>query len=328
MNNNIENSLHPLYDILLTREAFVKLSALLIHNDDDVYSSQLHEFKQRLKYLPKLIELVNQLPRERYQFSFQIEILLAVCDTYPLLHENMERLNNVCQHPEKSDYPEFKPYLSDFLIQIRFLFLNCSRQALNEARREAERNLKRCIIYIDEMFNRWSRLVIIRIDLSYKKELVVEFDELENDLKTLHTNRRHNSLFSDLCGYILKIEYGLEKKLHVHVLLFFNGHKRLGNADSYIAQQIGEYWVEVTNGGGTYWNCNANKTKYHHIGIGLVEAYDTNKRENLLKAVAYLCKKEIQVIKPRDKPKTKLLRKGQLPKMPVKLGRPREHDNV
>jgi hypothetical protein len=326
--NRIETLLNDLCQSLVSKQTgFVRIQWLLL---TDIYKPhpELTELQSHLPYLPELMALAHQLPRHKYRFSETIEVLLACCDQYPL-PRNVVAFSHSCQHPEGFDYPEFNGYICLFLIELRNRLLSPAyRYGMVAYQREAQNNVIECRRYIDGLFDRWSRLVVIRIDLAYRKDVTVEFEELEADLKRLHTNRRHNELFNHLCGYITKIEYGIEKQLHVHALWFFNGHKRQGSSDSYLAQAISEYWVDViTAGRGGYWNCNAKKHRYRRNGIGLVEASDSAKRLNLSIAVSYLCKKETQVIKPHAYPQTKLLRKGQLSVMPVKLGRPRGNTN-
>lgn len=145
------------------------------------------------------------------------------------------------------------------------------------------------------LFSIWSKLVVIRLDLGYESHLNANIEDVQRDFKKFYTNARHNRIFNHLGGYILKIEYGIKKKLHLYLILFFNGNKREGRSDVHLARQIGEYWVNViTQGQGWYWNCNDEKEKkYRWVGIGLVKAKEMDKRKNLLRAVEYLCKKKI-----------------------------------
>jgi hypothetical protein len=199
------------------------------------------------------------------------------------------------------------------------------RYRMTDARREEEQNLQSLKAYVDDLFLRWSRLVVIRIDLSYRQELCMTYEQLKADLATFYSNRRHNALFDNECGFIMKIEYGLEKQLHVHTFFFFDGHKCRGDADVYLAQSIGEYWQNIiTHGNGIYWNCNSNKCDYRYNGIGLVKYSDhDDKRKNLNIAMKYLCKKQEQVIKPLSFPRAKMLFKGDLRNHNPNLGRPR-----
>jgi hypothetical protein len=270
------------------------------------YSDALHNC---IAYLPDLIALRHRLPRNAYRFSDTLELFLDCCD----------------EHPVDINAPIQNAYVHEFIDDLRHRLMNPKyRYRMTDVRREAERNFQSLQMYVDDLFVRWSRIVVIRIDLSYRQELDVTYERLKTDLATFYNNRRHNALFDYECGFIMKIEYGLEKQLHVHACFFFDGHKRRGDADVYLAQSIGDYWQNtITHGDGIYWNCNANKRDYRYNGIGLVEHFDHDKRNNLNRAMEYLCKKRTQVIKPLSSLRAKMLSKGDLRNHNPNLGRRR-----
>jgi len=159
----------------------------------------------------------------------------------------------------------------------------------------ATRNLKGCKVFLDKLFKKHSRLLVIRLDFGYRLEYCKEITiaEAQMHLKRLFNNVRHNKLFDSFLKPIWRREHGKEKGIHFHVVLFFDGH--LSEKDEYIAAQIGEYWnTVVTKGKGVYFNCNRNKfNRYKRLGIGRIDYFDTEKRANLLEVVSYLTKKEI-----------------------------------
>ncbi len=75
---------------------------------------------------------------------------------------------------------------------------------------------------------------------------------------------------------------------HFHVLIFLNGHA--ARQDDSLARRIGQFWkTAVTEGHGSYFNCNAVAYKYR--GIGMVDHKDAAKRIALIEKVApYLTK--------------------------------------
>lgn len=63
------------------------------------------------------------------------------------------------------------------------------------------------------------------------------------------------------------------------------------HSDISICKQFGEYWTSViTEGKGTYFNCNAQPERYVKSGIGMVKHDDIVKQEGLQCAVGYLTK--------------------------------------
>lgn len=161
------------------------------------------------------------------------------------------------------------------------------------------RSLRR---YIDQLFKRYARLLVLRIDLGYAKSphmMLSESQALEkyhiarSHRERFYSNSRNNSLFDHLVGHVWKLEYGLDKGFHYHVMLFFDGSKV--REDVNLAKRIGDYWSKViTNGEGVYWNCNANKNDYRNCGIGMINHFDHNRRKNLIEyAGCYLVKSDL-----------------------------------
>jgi hypothetical protein len=164
---------------------------------------------------------------------------------------------------------------------------------LNSYQRSSNKNYKELTQYIDEVFECHSRLLVLRVDLSYSKENSnTKQSEAARDLKHLFRNARSNKLFSDMVGYIWKLEYGPEKGFHYHMMFFFDGSKI--REDGTLAKRIGRYWIDVvTKGRGLYYNCNAVKHTYKICGIGMINHADAELRENLRKAVIYLTKTDL-----------------------------------
>lgn len=191
----------------------------------------------------------------------------------------------------------------------------------------AVRNFNSASKYVSDLFLRYSRLLVVRVDFGFKTEdpmqpHSVTITEAQTFLARFLNSRRGNSIFSDLKGYIWKLETGKEKGYHFHFVLFFGGDKV--RKDEYYGKMIGEYWCKVTNGVGIYHNCNANKQKYRRCGIGMIDHSDTEMRENLLYAIKYLFKKE-QYLREKFNSKTRVFGRGETPSQRIsRAGRPRK----
>jgi len=181
------------------------------------------------------------------------------------------------------------------------------RDKINQRRFQVKRTYFDYVSYTNRIMDGRKRIVVIRLDLCFNKEhahhigLVDAYAYLDKFLAA----KRYNRVLKDLDGFIVKTEYGIEKGIHFHVILFFNGHLRYGHGHVSIAKKIGEYWkTEVTGGKGEYWNCNNEAAKYDRLGIrgiGLIERDDVAARKNLIKfVVTYLCKTE-QYFRPNFK---------------------------
>jgi len=144
------------------------------------------------------------------------------------------------------------------------------------------------------------------------------------DWRRLMDNKRGKpSLFKHLIGYVAVIECSRIGGYHIHAAFLFNGAQV--QKDAYLADQIGKYWVQLTDHRGYYHNCNASKYKYPALGI--INHDDDAKRRNLMLALAYFAKKD-QFVRIKPTLKTKTFFTGHLPRKRInKKGRPRRNTN-
>lgn len=215
------------------------------------------------------------------------------------------------------------------------------RFRLNSYQRSSNKNHKEVVNYIDALFERYSRLLVLRIDLGYRKQASVVLQagdkpnsmidqakrspmptqiEAKQDREHLFENARSNKLFGNMVGYIWKLEHGPEKGFHYHVVLFFDGSKV--REDVSLARRIGTYWVDIiTKGRGLYYNCNAFKFKYKSCGIGMINHSDLEFRERLQNAVVYLTKTDLYM---KLQTIGRSMGKGARPRTKDSRGRPRK----
>ena len=188
------------------------------------------------------------------------------------------------------------------------------------------RALNSATTYINELFEKYSKLQVLRLDLYHKKteEGPGELAALKKDVAHLIANSRSKSaLFSDMAGRIIKIESGEERGPHAHTILFFDGHKL--QKDAHRADEIGKYWSEkITKGEGSFYNANQNKENYERCGIGMIDHTDTEKRQALLEEVLpYLTKTDQSIDGIKTSTKERAFTRGIMPKPKSKAGRPR-----
>ncbi|MDP2780063.1 inovirus-type Gp2 protein [Devosia sp.] len=205
-------------------------------------------------------------------------------------------------------------------------------------KRELNKKFKSYSQYVNSLFKDRSRLLVVRIDLSYLVEHdeqndrtrhLVTLEEVKDDLYRLLSNKRHNAMFDHLEGYIWKLEYGDLKGYHYHLLFFFKGSEL--KSDFHKGEQIGKYWRDViTKGRGYYFNCNRKKTNYTHLGIGMINAdsaKDTHLRFNLTHYVLRYLIKSDQYLKLKLKKNDRSIGKGMVLKKKSNAGRPRAAAN-
>lgn len=291
------------------------------------------------QYFPQLagfIEVVKMLS-PKYEYDEHITVFTRCSESMGLLTEDLSQWGvpsiwKASLAPfDQLGYPNAGVLYNALVVNIRNAWTPDVQKKARERQRNAQKRADEYCAYADALFDDCVRQVVLRIDLLYKKELFdcVDIHDAVRDLDHMLANQRNNRIFKFLKGYIAKFEYGVEKGIHIHLILFFDGSKRNNASHIHLAKQIGEYWVHtITKGRGAYWNCNAKDAYFEKLGIrgiGVINAQETSLRDNLKQnVIGYLCKTE-QFMKPKFGPNVKLMRRGLPPKIPdVKRGRPRK----
>ncbi|WP_024972850.1 YagK/YfjJ domain-containing protein [Ralstonia pickettii] len=234
-----------------------------------------------------------------------------------------------------------------------------TRKKLDDWDRRSETNLARLKQYVNALFDAYARIVTVRVDF-YHHQAIIDPDEVNlvleqaeeasakeaaayragndeemvgntlarvgikevmRDRDRLFANMRGKpSLFEHLVGHVWRIEYSRVGGYHLHCTFFFDGSKV--QQHEWIAQQICDYWRDViTNGRGYAHNCNRNH--YPDYVLGPTDYYDHDKRERLLKRLAYLAKED-QLVYAKPSVKCKLFSTGRMPQPKRPGGRPRK----
>ncbi|MGJ0127915.1 YagK/YfjJ domain-containing protein [Pantoea sp. RHCKP32] len=172
------------------------------------------------------------------------------------------------------------------------------KRLLRNFQRAASKNLKGALDYVNHLFEYHSRLLVVRVDLSYQKKIVksktVPVNTTRLHCKRLFKRIKSHPLFEHCLGYIWKLEYGQYKGFHYHTCFFFDGSKVRGDVS--LARRIGEFWKnEITEGKGLYFNCNAIANGYAHSGIGDIHYTNEEKRHALQRAITYITKVDTAV---------------------------------
>lgn len=195
------------------------------------------------------------------------------------------------------------------------------RKQLSNLSRMTTRNTVSLQRYLNDLFEFYSRLLVVRVDFHYHKSeyeyLSLEQIMKDRDVFIRQVKREHPYLV----GMCWKLEYGEDRSYHYHMVFFFDGAKV--RQDITLGIQLGELWLEVTDGEGTYYNCNADKSKYDECYLGQINYYDTDKRAALIH-VSYLTKVDESIIAVQLNDKARIFGKMTLPKHASAAGRPRQ----
>lgn len=199
------------------------------------------------------------------------------------------------------------------------------KQIANLNRGEA-RGAKSINAFIDSLFDRKAKLLLVRVDLYYDRQKDSQkadrnFDEIihDRDIFLQKLRRDYNHLF----GYLWKLEYKESRGYLLHMLVIFDGNKVQN--DIVLGKALGTTWIKL-NKTHTYWNCNADKQKYEEWGthaVGKVHYADTDKIDNLKNyVISHLVKMDPYLI-ARMPRRFRTYGKSEVPMMGIG-GRPRD----
>jgi len=186
--------------------------------------------------------------------------------------------------------PAFQKFQSDLRTR--------HEQFVDEFCANNQRNRKSVFKYFDGLIERHCKLLLVRVDLSYRTGHDPSIERFTQDIKRLIKRvQDKDTIFKDQVGYVYRLEQGGKSKgYHCHLLVIYNGSLRYG--DSYLGMRIGEIWKEkITGDDGLFFNCNQSDYRQYHQqkdqwGLGLLERSDLAKRSKAQKMLAYLADPE------------------------------------
>ncbi len=158
-------------------------------------------------------------------------------------------------------------------------------------RHEADCKLDGIRAYTLGLIGSYAKLLVVRLDLSYRKEVLSKVDSnlFFRHMRQFARWKSSNPAFKFQVGGVWATHHGEERGYHAHIALIFNGN-RVQRA-WHKAQEIGKYWNNaITNGLGSFYNCHRDLKKYKHLGIGMVQRRDTVKIGNTIRTLQYLAK--------------------------------------
>lgn len=231
--------------------------------------------------------------------------------------------------------------INQFLKCIRENMLGSeTKRELRKRRKHCRKNYRSCVKWFGKYLNAYSKVLVLRLDLYYKYDI----SELTNtspdfnrprhnvhclmtikaDIESLLSDLRYDPIMKEIIGYLLKFEHGPYKGQHVHCIFLLDGHNH--QKDVKWAEDIGQYWVKLTDGNGAYHNCNRNSSDYKYPCTGMISYDDENKIQNFCRCLAYFTKAD-QYFLFGPLACFRTIQKSVAPKERSGLGRPREKDS-
>lgn len=307
--NNVTINITREYDIINMITLCDGLSRKIIHSNEELFSVKTN-VRNGVKYVPKT-KLLGTLAM---LFNINFE---ETRNHYPMYESNpyVGLFIKVATEIGLLDYVKMAPCLTNekavqcvealnkFVDAMRIEGRNSNfKTKISNFTRNANERYQELQRYIKALFDRYSRLLVLRIDFGYKKEsgwpngtaTNISYGEFKKHRAKLVRSLPTGLPPDSLRGYAWKLENGLEKGYHIHVLIFLDGSKV--QEDVTIARIIGERWNnEITEGKGLYFNCNAKKSGYRSCGIGMVSHWDAAMLEGLRKAALYMTKPDFYI---------------------------------
>jgi hypothetical protein len=264
---------------------------------------------------------------DRYELSEQVKLFFVVIEEFHHLLQISFKLPITKYRGKVLSFHEGYKYFNDFVQRLREQGVDrdflCRKRRRERNSRDSTLSAKR---YVNQLFELKSKLLVVRVDLSYYKEYAssVTPELARKHRERLLNNLRSKAVFRDCVGYIWKLEWGCSKGAHGHYLFFFDGNKK--QKHQYLGDQIGVYWKEkVTDGLGTYFNVNRKKYKYN--GVGMIDHSDIGKRKILTDIVIPYMTKQEQFLRAKTKG-MRTFGKGTVNQVKGNLGRPRKIASV
>ena len=172
--------------------------------------------------------------------------------------------------------------------------------------------------YFASLVDRHRKLLLVRVDLSYRFEHSPRIQQFDKDIKKLISRiQNKDTIFKNQVGYAYRLEQGGQSKgYHCHLLVIYNGSERC--RDGYLAQCIGELWQEkITQGDGLFYNCNQKEHKRYYedegvLGLGMVERRNKTAIKNAYNTIHYLTRhKPDQYLRVKLNSRMRVFRTGQ-----------------
>lgn len=228
--------------------------------------------------------------------------IIEICRRYPH-HKFSAYFELLRKHAESmgialipSDFCSYE-ILNDCVSRIREeAYSEGFLKTLDDSYRSTRKNFASLIRYLRGLHSRYSKLLVIRIDLAYLKEFCVAnghecltYSEVKQDREAFLKYLRKLMPRVGLVGYVWKTEHGIEKSYHHHFMLLFDGQRV--REDITIGEYVGQFWNNViTKQKGYYYNCNRNKSNYKNRGVGMICHSDMVLKEGMEIAALYLTK--------------------------------------
>lgn len=172
-------------------------------------------------------------------------------------------------------------------------------------------------IHQEALFLRYSKLLMLRVDLAYRKNSDNFWDEDENELAAQMTYLMEQCAdIPGLVGHVWVMEYTEQHRFHVHAAFYIDGQRHRKAWPFW--KKIQQRWNAITQREGYAHRCEP-KPYYRAKGEWVIAASDTLGRKGLQYILSYLAKLSQRTKRP-------VYRLSSVP-APTLKGRPRQQNS-
>lgn len=168
---------------------------------------------------------------------------------------------------------------------------------LQDHEKKARDNFESACRYVTAMFERHSRLLVLRIDLYVRPGATGWGHTGAADRAVVRylRNLRDGRIVDGFRGFLIKRENGICRGTHYHLMVLLDGHEH--RSAWFLTQRLGEAWVKrVGSVSGSYFNCYGMKDRYRFNGLGVVHASDEMKLIGMRVALWYMSKQDCELM--------------------------------
>ncbi|WP_421276225.1 hypothetical protein [Aeromonas veronii] len=280
------------------------------------------ELRRIYPTLLRITQSVAELSELRgYQYHPDLQWLVD----NPLPYAAIQIMQDAQQSISQKHYPLPCPELEQYLLAAHQEYVSAEhKKRVRAFENRAKKNRQSLTEYVQGLFERHQKLLVLRIDLHYGKAYPEKdsADQLLNWFGRMLNNRRTNKIFQGMVGHAAKLEYAPDTGFHLHCMFIYNGS--LHRHDIYLTECIGEYWrVFITSELGRYFNCSTIKNSYKSVGIGLQHYSQGTEQPGLKRAIDYMTKSELLLRARESGSARRGFFRGVLPRKPRQTGRRR-----
>ncbi|HAT1571410.1 TPA: inovirus Gp2 family protein [Kluyvera cryocrescens] len=163
----------------------------------------------------------------------------------------------------------------------------------NDRYNHSEHLKTRLFNHLDNLFDSYSKILMLRVDLSYRKDSVAFNIRDENEMAwQMILLTEQLSACTDIIGFAWVMEYTEQHGIHIHAAFYLDGqrHRKVWNT----WQAVKSLWLDITRGEGyTYW-CKP-QSHYRVRGEWVISYDDIKGRNGMTYILSYLSKRDQKV---------------------------------